>query len=128
MTDEQIVQAWEKILSIGDAPIGKYWSVGGIVTTQLAKETIDMLNRQKAEIERLKKDKYILKDGNLELLPRTDIDIIKSEAIRVFVEELILDVQRHLMPNVDDGGMVTVENAERYFISRIKEMVGETND
>jgi hypothetical protein len=52
MTDEQIIKAWEKILSAGDAPIGKHWLCGS-VTTEFAKATLDMLNRQNAEIERL---------------------------------------------------------------------------
>lgn len=51
MTDEQIIEQWEKVLAIGDAPIGEHWSVGGIVTTQLAKETLDALNRQKETIQ-----------------------------------------------------------------------------
>ena len=54
MTDEQIIKAWEKILSAGDAPIGKHWLCGS-VTTEFAKATLDMLNRQNAEIERLTK-------------------------------------------------------------------------
>ena len=53
MTENEIIKAWEKILKIGHAPIGESWSVGGVVTTKLAKETLDMLNCQKAEIERL---------------------------------------------------------------------------
>lgn len=28
-----------------------------------------------------------------------------------------LDIRRYLMPNVDDDGTVTVENAERYFLN-----------
>jgi hypothetical protein len=34
-------------------------------------------------------------------------------------EALVLDVQRYLNPNVDDDGTVTVENAERWFLSLI---------
>lgn len=36
-------------------------------------------------------------------------------------EKLLLDVQRYLMPNVEDDGTVTVENAERYFLKLIKQ-------
>lgn len=32
---------------------------------------------------------------------------------------LKLDVRRNLMPNLDDEGMVSVENAERYFLNLI---------
>ena len=44
---------------------------------------------QKAEIERWRKDRYWLKkDGELTLLPRTDIGKIKAEAIKDFAEEV----------------------------------------
>lgn len=49
-TDNEIIKAWEKILKTGDAPIGEHWSVGGVVTTQLAKDTYDTFTRQKAKI------------------------------------------------------------------------------
>lgn len=35
-------------------------------------------------------------------------------------EALALDVRRNLMPNVDADGTVSVEDAERYFLSRIE--------
>lgn len=49
MTDEQIIEQWEEVLATGDEPIGVYWSV--YLTTQMAKETLDMLNRQKETIQ-----------------------------------------------------------------------------
>lgn len=51
MTDEEVIKAWEKVLATGDAPFGEHWLCS--ITTGLAKETFDMLNRQKAENERL---------------------------------------------------------------------------
>jgi hypothetical protein len=42
-----------------------------------------------AEIEKLGRDHYqILPDGRLELIPRTDINAIKAEAIKEFAERL----------------------------------------
>ena len=35
----------------------------------------------------------------------------------VDVEPIILQVQRNLIPGTDEGGMVQVEDAERYFIN-----------
>lgn len=58
MTDAEIIKDWEKILSTGDAPIGEHWAV----TTKLAKETFDMLSRQKKEIEILIRKKETLQD------------------------------------------------------------------
>ena len=38
---------------------------------------------------------------------------------QIDADSLKLKVQRYLMPNVDDDGMVSVENAERYFLNLI---------
>ena len=74
--------AWEKILATGDAPIGEHWSCGGVVTTKLAKETYDMLTRQKAEIERLQSDNVTLHT----IIPKMLVEA-KSEARKEFAEE-----------------------------------------
>jgi DNA repair exonuclease SbcCD ATPase subunit len=74
-------------------------------------------DKAQAEIERLKKVR-----ANILKVMKENISQTKSEAIKEFAEELSLDIQRHLMPNVGDDGTVTVENAERYFLKRIKEM------
>lgn len=59
LTDEEVIKAWEKVLATGDAPFGEHWLCS--ITTGLAKETFDMLNRQKAEIERLEKENKYFK-------------------------------------------------------------------
>ena len=71
-------------------------------------------NSYKAEAERLKNWCDVYSDEG-------------KGAIKEFAEELSLDIQRNLMPNVDDDGTVTVENAERYFLARIKEMEQSVN-
>ena len=38
---------------------------------------------------------------------------------QIDADSLKLKVQRYLMPNVDDDGTVSVENAERYFLKLI---------
>ena len=38
---------------------------------------------------------------------------------QIDADSLKLKVQRYLMPNVDDDGTVSVENAERYFLNLI---------
>ena len=61
MIDNELIKAWDKVLSTGDAPIGEHWGVS--VTTKLAKETFDMLNRQKAEIAELRSELVITKNN-----------------------------------------------------------------
>ena len=59
-------------------------------------DLLDLINRQKAEIDELqlkndelKQDRYLVKEnGAIELLPRTDIEKIKAEAIKEFAERL----------------------------------------
>ena len=66
MTDKEIIKTLTKAVFIGDSPIGK--DFGTIIDKQTVKETIDFINRQKAEIERLK--------------------TAKSEAIKEFMDSL----------------------------------------
>lgn len=56
MSYEDIVESWEKIMSIGDAPIGEYW--GCSVTTKLAKETLDIVKSQNHRIQELTAENF----------------------------------------------------------------------
>jgi hypothetical protein len=49
MKDNEIVKALEDAMRMGDAPIGKYW--GCMISKLTAKEAVDLINRQKKEIE-----------------------------------------------------------------------------
>ncbi len=51
VTDNEIIKAWEKILATGDAPVGEHWSFGGIVTTKLVKDTLELIERKDADIK-----------------------------------------------------------------------------
>ena len=130
MTDNEIIKALEccKDLKCSECPKKTNLFITDC-DVQLCQEAIDLINRQKAEVENLRNIvKADLLNAKYDFkLSLSDISGIRAEAIKEFAERLILDVQRHLMPNVDDDGTVTVENAERYFISRIKEMVGDSD-
>ena len=106
MPDNDIIKAWEKIMETGDAPIGERWSVGAVVTTKLAKETLDMLNRQKTEIEWLKEENFGLgveRDAAMECMD-TAVTEAKSEAIREFAERLkrVISISVPQKPYFDD--------------------------
>ena len=96
MTDKEIIKALEccqtqYARNCKDCPYERYQTHYISTTTcssQMRKDLLDLVNRQQAEIERLKKDRYLYKDGVLELLPRTDLEEIKSEAIKEFAERL----------------------------------------
>lgn len=104
MNYEEIIKAWEKVLAIGDAPIGEYWGIS--LTTKLAKETFDFINSQQAEIEELTEQlNFIgqeykkLYEKNKKLLlklcektskaSKTVEKIISSEARKEFADEFL---------------------------------------
>ena len=53
LTELEIVEALETAIKTGDAPIGKHWAC--TISKLTAKEALELINRQKAEIERLLK-------------------------------------------------------------------------
>lgn len=55
----------------------------------IIQSVIALLNRKNAEIERLTKDRYLYHPvGKIEILPRTDLDKIRAEAIKEFAERV----------------------------------------
>ena len=107
MTDNEIINGWEKVLATGDAPIGEHW--GCSITTRFAKDTFDMLTRQKADIERYEKTvgklgvhedgtvtgllngketRFIAKDV-ADMFKRWAVESAKSEAYEEFAERFV---------------------------------------
>ena len=121
-TDDDVIKALECCNTPGSCFECPYYGTNEVeydnsCVQKLIKEILPLINRQKAEIERLQavhadmteslrlaseankdmqaeieklcRDRYqILSDGRLELLPRTDINAIKAEAIKEFAERL----------------------------------------
>lgn len=91
MTDEQIIKAYERCFTLGfdestcyECP---FYTATAKCTEDLRDSALALINRQKAEIERVKKRNTLLlkkkcKDIN------TARKIIKSEAIKEFAERL----------------------------------------
>ena len=75
MTDNEIVKALEDAMRMGDAPIGKYW--GCMISKLTAKEAVDLINRQKAEIEEMKSKNSNLTSDLSSL--RNDLSSAKAE-------------------------------------------------
>jgi hypothetical protein len=92
-TDDEIIKALELCsrldLSFEECDKCPYKGKCGTKDGNMPADALDLINRQKAEIEKLGSDRYqILPDGRLELIPRTDINAIKAEAIKEFAERL----------------------------------------
>ena len=136
MTDKEIIKAWEKVLSTGDAPIGEHWSVGGIVTTQLAKETLDLINRLQDEREALINGQETLqktiveKKAEIERLAK-EVDCLSqcvmyhdehiADAIKEFAERL-----PELVPRFNDG-YTTIECVKGAIKHLVKELTESVN-
>ena len=102
MTFEDIVKALEDAMNIGDAPIGKYW--GCIITKQAAKEALDLINRQQAEVAELKEKNAGLALALLcevvnedEQLRNEITKVAVSEAVKEFAERLIFALQKKVI-------------------------------
>ena len=91
MTDEQIIKYWNEIDSEIINEHGEEFDV--YITMPVAKSTVDLINRQKAEVERLTA-KILVKDNvnyynTAQLrIAREELRTAKSEAIKEFAERL----------------------------------------
>ena len=100
-TDEEIIKAMEcceKTTAIGckDCPLGEERDTGETCVTTLCKNVLDLINRQKAEIEKLEK-------GELSKAMTFNSETIKrcvDEAIREFAERLKEKHKNHLVCNI----------------------------
>ena len=126
MKDEEIMQALESEVYIAEYVDNDF---ADIVSIKLLKNTLDLINRQRAEIERLKEENKKLNlmvesiDDYMNPLPfKTDFDnaieTAKSEAVKEFAERLKkvwFDIG-YESPDVD---------FEDFIDNLVKEMVGD---
>ena len=85
------------------------------------KETLDLINRQKAEIERLEKDSKRLKKVEMQLDDAMKMyNVIKAEAYKEFAERL----KENSIATFSWNGVVLVEEIDNL----VKEMVGDNDE
>ena len=92
MTDEQIIKAYERCFTLGfdestcyECP---FYTATAKCTEDLRDSVLDLINRQKAEIERLKKNI----DG-LNVFTTNHMKVIRLQAIKEFAERLKDDMR-----------------------------------
>ena len=92
MTDEQIIKAYERCFTLGfdestcyECP---FYTATAKCTEDLRDSALDLINRQKAEIERLKKNI----DG-LNIFTTNHMKVIRLQAIKEFAERLKDDMR-----------------------------------
>ena len=148
MTDNDIIKALECCANCEscdyettDCPLGKEMECRSL----LAEFALVLINRQKAEIERLKQDRYLVKEnGDIELLPRTEFkariqvedmvvcasslgewlefcDTLKAEAIKEFANRLSSSFSL-------SAGIFTLGTVHYKIDNLVKEMVGDTDE
>ena len=139
MTDNDIIKALEcciKANSHGDcvrskcpALLGNECYYATIVTDAYddneinraqMKDVVALINRQKAEIERLKKTEYILpaRHCGKTRMVRVKLDEIRAEAIKEFAERLKEELANNLGCPITDTPRIIIDNL-------VKEMVGD---
>ena len=98
-------------------------------SSRIVRKAEEEINRQNAEIERLKKDILIARDAYTML--QTKNEIVKSEAVKEFAEKLknLVNQHHYMLANIHnsrDFGMFTV-GFEQAIDNLVKEMVDEEN-
>ena len=122
LTDNEIIKAFEKAIQLGDSPIGE--SFGALIDKKKLSDALDLINRQKTEIERLQNERDDEKQMNVRLrenaeslkkdmdyfvgqtrIAREQAKTAKSEAIKEFAEKVkpILEEMFDLMIDDDEG-------------------------
>ena len=121
MTDNEIIKALENEIHIVEYVDG--FSVDN-VSLELLQNSLDLINRQQTEIEKLK-TKEMFQTRHLGVFP----NVIKSEVIKEFIDRL----RERLVSKAIDNYRNNNENG--YYLSRcvldeidnlVKEMVGDT--
>ena len=128
-TDEQIIKYWNEIDSEIINEHGEEFDV--YITMPVAKSTVDIINRQKAEIERLERkantpfcqvtfDEEKLKEIANEYAENIEFDLnqLKSEVIKEFAERLKTNFNK----NIRLYGRCTVCDATTEIDDLVKEM------
>ena len=88
---------------------------------KLLEDSLDLINRQKAEIERLKKEVSVARDAYISIQDR--YEHTKTEAYKEFAERLNEGAQ--IADCFDSYNMVV---GTHFIDNLLKEMVGEEND
>jgi len=131
MTDNEIIKALERCSTTmaGECKECPLYKQVDNCTSKLTKDALDLINRQKAEIERLQKennDKFnkweILdnrtKERYAELYEETKV-VVRAEAIKEFVERL----KKIMITNSKtEDGYCEYETEDYYIDNLVKEM------
>ena len=126
MTDEQIIKA----LDCCHSEFGNMCSIcplfdpdNDYCEDELHKDALNLINRQKAELERLKKNI----DG-LNIFTTNHIKVIRVQAIKEFAERLKIKVKMYNSEGVDEGDLIDDLLTEGETVEIIDNLVKEMTE
>ena len=126
MTDNEIIKAWEWHTSPVINGRMKIYSAVVECSSELANNTLDLINRQKAEIERLHK---AIKVQDI-MIEQQDYKLktAKSEAIKEFAERLTDKICENVNKSLDNPNGYDYYPMDVYadIDNLLKEMVGDS--
>ena len=153
MTDNEIIKALElcaeaiRDASCTDCPYGKQEDGGCIVS--LCRDSLDLIHRQKAEIDSLREDSKRLKKVQMQLDDLCIMHhIIRAEAIKEFAKEIHNEIEKALTNNYEvrgkrmanlgvagtdefvsqcTGKIYALRGIDEFIDNLVKEMVGDNN-
>ena len=102
-TDNDIIKALECHISPVHCNGRQYYSVKVECSRELIENTLDLINRQKAEIERMQEEKARLH----QLIPKM-IKEAKAEAVKELIESL--EDERYILPYAGQDRVVVFED------------------
>ena len=117
MTDNEVIKALEEIAEYSNF----------LEDIRVAENALDLINRQKAEIERLQTENRILSQKRMNLFERLEfIHKARAEAVKEFAEKIKISLDD--LPSYSEEDFIYVDEFElRDKIDNlVKEMAGET--
>ena len=125
-TDEEVIKGLEEEIHLAEYVDSDYCCNTEV---SLLKSTLDLINRQKAEIENLQNVlQNVLSNYQIEVSAKIEKQI-KAEAIKAFAEKLKNKIKTECnpygAPTFDYDTSITIM---RYIDNLVKEMVGDDND
>lgn len=125
MTDEQIIKALECCTIDGEKDCFNCAETNWVsCKTTLMKQALDLIDRQKAEIEQLRHrdEELLLKNHTFDKYYNEHITKAKSEAIKEFAERLTVKLDNEALTEFEMYDGYDIQDTKRAIVNLVKEM------
>ena len=120
MTDNEIIKAFENMLKNFDGKVSDFEAIAS---------AIDLINGQKAEIERLQTENRILSQKRMNLFEKLDfIEKTRAKAVKEFAERFENELTQIEVIYIDEEheNFISANKVIALLVNLVKEMVGES--